>query len=92
MGGVGKVVYGKDERLGKALILRLMLKGKLFDLLQNPPVRVGRGDLLFDVGRVVLPLVFQLVELLGPGFMINEADLLPFVEEDPLCRSWSGLR
>ena len=82
MGGVRQVVGGEDQRLGEAAVALLVLVGVLLDLLQDLAVRVGGGDLALDLGRVEVPLVLQLVQLLAAGLGIDLLDALALLQED----------
>ena len=82
MGGVGEVIDGEDEGLGEAAGLLLVFKGVGFDFFEDAAVGIRGGDVAFEGGGIELALVFEEVELFGPGIGVDGFDFLAFVEED----------
>lgn len=83
MGGVGQIVVGKDERLGKTAKAFFVGQGILLDLFEDFPVGIRNGDDLFDGRGLERPLIFQPVQLLIAGGGINNADQFSFLQKKP---------
>ena len=80
--GMGQVVDGKDQDLGEMPRFFFVFVGVSGDLLDDLPVAVRRGDVLFDLLRRKFTLVLELIEHLLTRLRVDEADLLALLQED----------
>jgi len=84
VGYVRDVILGEDKCLWEMARLLFLIKEILCYLLNDLPVSVLCRPVDLGGGSRQLPLILEDIEAELPGVGIDQADLFPFLEKDPV--------
>ena len=79
-----KIVNSEYESFWKSSGRPLVLICILLDLSNDLPIGIWRRNLALHFGRIVYPLVFEQIHLLGTALRVNDGHLLTFLKEDSI--------